>query len=1062
MRRFDDTNPLWAGTESVFGFLRVPPTEIGIHRIGLRVTRIANSSFSALDVYKLPLGTDGDGLDLDSPLMASQPVSQWVPGVVARIREDSQANLVRDGYYGGFMASSQSATCPLRRFAFYSSSRASFAPTMPSPQRAYHLFGNITGRAYAHPTMNQVSDGAFLGQYASANGFCFCPLVQGVPQAHCQIRIGASIDPSGCSLSQTVESLMGGTPRASYVFPPLTSAKQIKVCQMQLDWPKIPVTLRDGSPGPSDDSDFRLASDTSNRKCHVLDRLSPFQYKYTSVPEFPSPGPDSYLGGACQTRRAARLPGAAQAIPGGGRCVRDSLQADRSLIRCTGVSGATVLERPSPLTPRAVANRTAKARRTRCGACARPPRFTTEGGAPLPRAESSFGRPFRLSAERMMAKDLRDAVCAGDPDCPVLNRSAWRAGEFMRNFLLSPARLFVGANATPPGASAKDADDSGRWTDHGWVYCPDRTSLKTGKGCRGSIPRALWQKSKTRVCPHMVRAMSSNGSQGGLSVTPFFDIDNYTQAVHEAYAQAMRLVMQANCIAAGNFTCLPKPWVYHPASFVPSNQEWAYKTVLDYYRTISPPTCPLTSDELGLMAYNQRFMQDCPANSMRFFEDILKIVRLVGTEVVLVLSTLCSMGFKLLVLFFSGLDSGLKASVRQAQQQIAADWQWVKVEAKSMLAGVNKLLMDMVFTTGEIGRGLLAFLTSVCGFVNEYYAWFIGVWCNYIHKYLVRFLTVLRKGMSMIAGGFEVLQDFMDVVFQGVLPAAFISKYGDKMFQSQLIEKYSQPTSRKSRYMSRVQNSMRIYSSSFSRGTKATLNFAKGLGFVGAALSAAMTAYDTYNDIQGALNYPENFTLFDFSGVFDAIDVFTEFLVNDETCFVYGVLANNQLSVRLFQCFNNSLANQDLANLAATTLAPTMCWANAQTSLGQSNLFSCHSGSTCCPDNECAEPVVCNNCPAPKFEGQARYACNTLTQQCQCAVLLETYTPCTSNQQCGATSQCILASLSSTVSYGTIPCGQCQTNNVYCNIPPVGYPGQCTCYTDNLMPKVSVLYPSPV
>lgn len=705
----------------MYGFLRVPPAELGIHRIGLRVTRGSNSSVSSLDVYKLPLGSDGDGLDLDSPLMASRPVSEWVPGLNAQIQADSRTNLQRDGNAGGFVSSSASATCPLRRFAFYSSARASFAPTMPSPQRAYHLFGNITGRAYAHPTMTQVTDGSFLGRYSSVNGFCFCPLVEGVPQAHCQVRIGASIDPSGCSLGQTVETLMGAAQGTSYVFPPFTSTQQLKACQMQLDWPRIPVALRDGSPGPSADEDFQLASDVAQRKCHVLDRVSPFQFKYTSVPAFPSPGPASYLDGVCQTRRATRLTASSQAQFAGARCVRDSLQSDKSLIRCAGTTGATALPRPTPLTPAGATNKTEKARRTRCGACARPPRFATEGGAPMPRAESSFGRPFRLSAERMMAKDLRDAVCAGDPDCPVLNRSAWRAEEFMRNFLLSPSRLFV-ANATRPPAAAQGGtavDDSPMWTDRGWVYCPDRASLQSGRGCQGSIPRALWQTSKTRVCPHMVRALSSNGSQGGNSLTPFFDIDNYTQAVHTAYGEAVRMVMQANCIAAGNFTCLPKPWVYHPASFVPSNQEWAYKTVLDYYRTISPPACPLTSDEVNLIAYNQRFVQDCPANSMRFFEDIIQIVRLVATEVVMILSTLASMAFKLLVLFFSGIDSGLKTSVQLAQQQIATDWQWVKAEAKSTLAGVNQLLMDMVFTTGEIGKELLAFLSSVCGFVNS-------------------------------------------------------------------------------------------------------------------------------------------------------------------------------------------------------------------------------------------------------------------------------------------------------------------------------------------------------
>ena len=92
-------------------------------------------------------------------------------------------------------------------------------------------------------------------------------------------------------------------------------------------------------------------------------------------------------------------------------------------------------------------------------------------------------------------------------------------------------------------------------------------------------------------------------------------------------------------------------------------------------------------------------------------------------------------------------------------------------------------------------------------------------------------------------------------------------------------------------------------------------------------------------------------------------------------------------------------------------------------------------------------------CPAPTFAGEVQFACNTLTQQCQCAVAIQTRTPCTSNGQCGASSQCTLASLASGTSYGTLPCGQCQTHNVYCMVDSGGWPGQCTCYLDNLMPQ---------
>lgn len=713
---FAGTNPLWAGAEAAYGFLRVPPAELGVHRVGLRITRPPNSTYARLDVYKLPLATAAGeaGLDLDSPLLASRPVGEWVPGLLDAIRADARANEARRGFDAG---NATSASCPLRRFAFHSSERTGFAPSMPSPLRARHLFGNITGRALAHPTMTQSTDGALLGPYRTVNGFCFCPVVAGVPQANCQVRIGSSLDPTGCSLTQTAQALLGGAPGTSYVFEPFTTNQRRKPCQMQLDWPRIPLPLRDGSAGAAD---FRLASDPASQRCHVLDRLRPFQYRYASAPEFPSPGPASHAGGVCQTRRVVRLPASVPDALGAGRCIRDALEADRALVRCAGVEGATPLPRLTRAAPRDTAAKAAKGRRTRCAACAPPPRFQTQGGAPMSPPESSFGRPFRLSAERAMAKDLRDAVCAGDAACPLLNRSAWRAGEFMRNLLTRPASLFR-LNATAAGRRTAPAppDDAPRWTDHGWVYCPDRPSLRTGEGCLGSIPRDVWQRSKTTVCPHMVRALSANGSQGGKGATPFFDIDRYTQAVNLAYQRAVALVERANCIAAGNFSCLPTPWAYHPASFEPSNQEWVYKTVLDYYRLVGPAACPLTPDEAGIAAINQLFLQSCPANAMRFFENILGIVRLVGTDLAYILSTLGSMAFKMATLLFAGLDGGLRSSIRVAQQQVAEDWQWVKHEARSMLAGVQALLIDMLFTSGQIGAQLLHFLTSVCGFVNQ-------------------------------------------------------------------------------------------------------------------------------------------------------------------------------------------------------------------------------------------------------------------------------------------------------------------------------------------------------
>ena len=167
---------------------------------------------------------------------------------------------------------------------------------------------------------------------------------------------------------------------------------------------------------------------------------------------------------------------------------------------------------------------------------------------------------------------------------------------------------------------------------------------------------------------------------------------------------------------------------------------------------------------------------------------------------------------------------------------------------------------------------------------------------------------------------------------------------------------------------------------------------------------------------------------------------------------MYDIRNKYNISNSILPCFSSTLrANTAHQNIEQTSILPTMCWANAQTSLGQSNLFSCHAGSTCCSDDACSLHIPCDQCAQPNFEGTSRYACNTLTRVCQCAVPQIIHTLCSQNQQCGGSSQCALLSLYGSVSYGTTPCSQCPNTNVFCMIQPSGLPGTCSCFTDTVM-----------
>ena len=111
--------------------------------------------------------------------------------------------------------------------------------------------------------------------------------------------------------------------------------------------------------------------------------------------------------------------------------------------------------------------------------------------------ESSFGVPYLLSAERMLAKDLKEALCAGPAGCPAFNQTAWAPGNFMQAYVLDPPTLFFSRdNATLRNTTTTSLSAS--WSDAGlWdsaedcVFCPGTEQLRSGQGCQGRMTKQV-------------------------------------------------------------------------------------------------------------------------------------------------------------------------------------------------------------------------------------------------------------------------------------------------------------------------------------------------------------------------------------------------------------------------------------------------------------------------------------------------------------------------------------------------------------------------------------------
>ncbi len=1071
-------NLLWQGKEAPYGHLRINETDIGGHRIGLAVSRsnALDDVFSDLRVVQVSLGVHEDRRFINSVLNPDKglPAEQWVPGLRASmLAEDADLQSLFEITYG---PQDLSVSCPLKRWMFYSGNKPNFSPTIPSAQRARHLFHRIHGGLIAHPTMHRIAKGKFLGNYTTSNGFCACPVVPDIQQSQCLIS-AASLHTTPCSLAETVQALKAadGAYYSSHAHIPIDNDQVQRKCRMSLDWPSVDGELRDGSPVTTT---WEKASSPSSKLCHVLDRFRPFQYRYKAEQSLPS-GADrnTVTHGSCQTGRVISLD--TSVLPHGySRCLRRSLLEGFARFTCNTTSSTA----PNPYEPQM--SRRARLnveelllrrgrRRTWCSRCSPPPQFTSQAGAPIP-PESSFGRLHRWSAERMLAKDLRDALCGqGDAaQCQVpLNRSAWRRGQFMRNLLFSPHLLFTNVTQgtpVPPSNQGQEKEDPRRWTAKPWVYCPTAEALRTGEGCQGVISRSEWMQSRTRICPRMVRSYSTtatNTTDGDpMARTPFCSIDNTTDGVCLAIAEARQLVIQANCIARGNLSCMPNPFVYHPASYEPSNNAWTRDSVRAFYLRLNQSACPAptAAEQQALIDFARQYQRGCPANAVNLMVSILQIARVVATEVSLLLSTLLGMLVK-------GIGLLLPARAADMRQYIAADWQYVRTKWRTVLDTAGDLLVDAMLNSGELGARIMGFLEQACNRINAGISWFLNVWCNYIQQYMIQVLAGLRYAMGIMGAGFDMLQDFVDEIFQGILPAAFVQKYAQKNFKETLVEAYSRPTDHRDKVKAQanVPDTVNPRPSSHTAKKKNLISkvtdtigkvgkspAGKALGF----LSGALTAYELVSGVMDIIAeeklrqlWPENFTLFDLSGVVNALDDMEKFLLLDDSCYEYHLAQKQNLPYVRFQCLSLNMDSYNVTSAGTTSLVSTQCWADARPTLGQNSLFACSAASTCCRTSECKEFVLCASCTDTVLPGINKYGCDSLRKTCVCGQARTVYDRCSANRQCGLTSQCELVSSLNSVSYGTIPCANCpSTARVMCLLPSSGFPGRCSCMLDSV------------
>jgi hypothetical protein len=824
---------------------------------------------------------------------------------------------------------------------------------------------------------------------------------------------------------------------------------------MQWDWPYLKGELRDGS---YTEGDYTWASDPLGHKCHMLDRLKPFLYRYTAANTIStSAGTTTDKGGVCHTGRAAQLTPTATAKITTTRCVKASETTDDMTISCEDGTKMTLNKEKSTPLPDMV--QAIKSKRSKCNQCSPPPVFTDAARQTIT-PESSFGIPFRFSPSRAVAAELRRLLCGGST-CPVaFNEEAWTNEEFMSNLLTSPARLF--ASPSPALEDNTPLASTGPW-DSEWVFCNTTDDLKAGT-CRGKIPESDWRKNRFETCYKKIRELTRDNPDVMSSVDVCL-IDAGLQNLCTAVKEAQTLVRQANCLASGSETCALKPFLYQPATWDTSNQEFVHQTVTRFYSRVTAYACPVVSDIVA--KNNEAILSRCAAVPVGSLNVILRGCRKIVDSVAQII-------FYAFGIVIDGLIMAFDSDKASRKAEIIYYWDNLKLVALDLLKTLGDLFFDMLFHMGPLGGVMFTLMQESCGFINTAYHYWLTVWCGIAIDLAPGFLGGLRQAVEFSETAFAVLNDVIDVVFEFMVPSAlgrmismgydlaFRDRDKDKQKRSKqeikntIVKSKSEGLSldAQTKSVDKVNTEKYVLgnrggsASKFKKISSKTIAKDSGKSAMGATamgggiitlLDIGQIVYDAKEYNRLADLYPGNWTFFDFSPIYFALDLLEFFVTSDEKCMRYREFGD----VDILSCSFPPLARLE-GNIGALDLG-TRCWADVQRDVGMNNLLACSPSDTCYKSINDLNPIVCASCQ-DNGEGYSLYGCSPVTKTCTCSIATTQTTSCTRNEECVyATTVCTLMTGIDSLSFGNMPCSQCNSKEVTCLMRSGESIGQCSC-----------------
>jgi hypothetical protein len=656
-----------------------------------------------------------------------------------------------------------------------------FSPLVPSPPRAARLFGGqrqMNFNTRSHPTMPFSTAKARMPDLYTSNGFCFC---SGKLSNCYEAR-----NTSTCSKMDNTRALFDQQRRRTKTYQ-----SNNEPCVEQLDWPYERGALRDGSvmDARTPLSVMKHVNDTL-RTCDVTDRLPPFWYRYRTNADITPLGTTSLdRGGSCHMGTAPTLNQTYSYSSG--VCKKLNETRWNITVVCHG-DVVMVLNKTISKAPSWVVGHLQKKRRS-CKTCSPLPTWQDQKQGSLPKGpEVSYGIPFRWSASRLLAGDVKSWLCgkhhAETATCRALiNDTAWGLESFINHFTDDATTLFNDPTDSPiptlQNATREPDryDDSRMWNgpDAGWVGCSQQPEGR----CFGGISKEDWLSPRRgeRCVSEFTRLVAEG--QINESTVPL-DICTLSADLNDMCVKiknAQQLVISANCIAAQGSECQQSKWVYTPSMYATSNQEFVRSTVINFYEMyglqdsssvlVDSPlngelVCPLDFEDLEIRYRNNNLTASCSSKQMGRIQEAIKIAR----RVVHIIVELFYIQFQILFTLFRLMipDSNSRDVVVQELEF----WfmRLIKMLQES-ITEISNLFYRVLTDTDGFGNALKTLVNVLCVVMNVALEVYNNTVC-YVMKHLVapfllKFVEILRAIISFLgldSGIISLLENILEMI----------------------------------------------------------------------------------------------------------------------------------------------------------------------------------------------------------------------------------------------------------------------------------------------------------